>query len=96
MARETLDLTLDRVVGYCHLGEAGRVLEAGAAALTAPDAPVAEILAELTVYCGRMSAWLDLHIPWWSANEIIRSDQGRPQGRPTAPALVPGSVGERA
>lgn len=80
MARELLELTLARVVGYCHLEEAGRALEAARAALAEPDCPVEEILAEVTIYCGRMGAWLDLHVPWWEANEITRRNLGRPAG----------------
>jgi hypothetical protein len=77
VACETLDLTLARVVGYCHLREAGSVLSAGRDALRERDADVGAVLGELTVYCGRMAAWLDLHIPWWEANEVMRRNQGR-------------------
>ncbi|KPQ14548.1 MAG: protein of unknown function DUF3830 [Rhodobacteraceae bacterium HLUCCA09] len=72
MAREALELTLARVVGYCHLHEAGAALEAGHAALGRPGADVGEVLGELVLYCGRMAGWLDLHVPWWEANEIAR------------------------
>ncbi len=72
MAREVLELALARVVGYCHLVEAGTALEAGHAALGQPGADVGAVLGELVVYCGRMAGWLDLHVPWWEANEITR------------------------
>ncbi|SDE20347.1 DUF3830 family protein [Rhodospira trueperi] len=72
IACETLDLTLDRIVGYCHLHESGEVLRAGREALTrTDDSPVGETLADLTIFCGRMAAWLDLRIPWWDANGIV-------------------------
>ena len=77
IARETLDLTLARVVGYCHLGEAGAALEAGRDALLAPGADVTAILGDLTIYCGRMGAWLDLHVPWWECNALMRRALGR-------------------
>lgn len=76
IACETLDLTLARVVGYCHLHDAGAILTAGRdalrAALVSGESDVSAILGDLTLYCGRMSAWLDLHVPWWEANEIMR------------------------
>ena len=74
IARETLRLARSRVVGYCQLHEAGHVLDTGLAALEDGEAAVAEILGELTRYCGRMGAWLDLYIPWWGANELTRAN----------------------
>jgi hypothetical protein len=72
IACETLDLTLDRVVGYCHLHESGAVLRAARKALAGADGATAnETLADLTIFCGRMAAWLDLRIPWWDANEVV-------------------------
>ncbi|KAA5607475.1 hypothetical protein F1188_01545 [Roseospira marina] len=82
IACETLELTLARVVGYCHLTQAGAILEAGRDALREDDADVTAILGDLTVYCGRMSAWLDAHVPWWEANEVMRRNQGRPLAGP--------------
>lgn len=75
IAREVLDLALARVVGYCQLSEAGAVLKVGRDGLLTPGAPVTDLLAELTIYCGRMAGWLDLHIPWWEANEITRRNR---------------------
>jgi len=82
VAREVLDLTLDRVVGYCHLTEAGAVLRAGRESLDEPDAPLDDAFREIITYCGRMSAWLDLHIPWWHTNEIVRRNHQSPLGVP--------------
>jgi hypothetical protein len=72
MAREVLELTLARVVGYCHLHEAGAALRAGHAALVRPGTDVGAVLGDLVLYCGRMAGWLDLRVPWWEANEIAR------------------------
>jgi hypothetical protein len=77
VAREVLELAIARVVGYCQLEEAGGTLRDGIEALGDPAADVATVLGELTIYCGRMGAWLDLHIPWWEANEITRRNLGR-------------------
>lgn len=83
IAREVLDLTLARIVGYCQLEEAGQTLQAGKDALSEPNASVGDILGELTIYCGRMGAWIDLHIPWWEANEVTRRNLAR---SPSVPA----------
>jgi hypothetical protein len=77
IAREALDLMLARVVGYCHLHEAGRVLEEAQAALSDTAVPAKSVLGELTLYCGSMAGWLDLQVPWWEANQIMRRNQGR-------------------
>lgn len=81
IAVEALELALARVVGYCHLGAAGDTLQAGLDAVRgAADAPLDDTLGEIVVYCGSMSAWLDLFIPWWEANEITRRNVAASEG----------------
>jgi hypothetical protein len=81
IAAEALELALARVVGYCHLHEAGDTLQAGLDALRGDaDSPLDDILGEIVLYCGRMSAWLDLVIPWWEANEITRRNVAASEG----------------
>ncbi|MCA8967506.1 MAG: hypothetical protein KDC48_21675 [Planctomycetes bacterium] len=73
-----LELAIARVAGFCHMNEAGAVLGDGITCLKSSASPVDEVLAEVLLYCARLSAWLDLHVPWWQANELTREILGRP------------------
>ena len=72
-----LELAIGRVADFCHMTEAGAVLGCGVECLVSRTAPVDEVLAELVLYCARLSAWLDLHMPWWSANQLTLQMLGR-------------------
>ena len=71
-----IEAAITRVAGFCHMTDAGSVLQTGASLLGADDAEVSTVLEELVLYCGRIAAWLDLHICWWPINEITLEAQG--------------------
>lgn len=62
-----------RLRDFCHLHETAATLELTAASLTVPDAPADAVLDETILICGRLSAWLDLNIPWNDVNEAVRA-----------------------
>jgi len=64
-----IEAAITRVGGFCHMLDTAAVLQAGIACLEAGNDPVEDVLVELILYVGRMAAWLDLHICWWSMNE---------------------------
>lgn len=64
-----LKAAISRVAGFCHLLETGAVLEAGITCLEDKACETDAALEELILYCGRIAAWLDLHICWWPMNE---------------------------
>jgi hypothetical protein len=65
-----LDAMVARVDGFCGMTGVGGVLR-DAATLLRDDAGLAQpALKELVLYCGRVAAWLDLHICWNDMNEI--------------------------
>lgn len=63
IARFAIEAAVTRVAGFCHMADAGAVLEDGLRCLGDPAHPLADVLVELVLYVGRMAAWLDLHIP---------------------------------
>lgn len=72
-----LDAFVERIDGFCGLHRSGAVLTEAARLLREPQAPAAGIVDELVLYCGRMAAWLDLHIPWNALNEQVRAALSR-------------------
>lgn len=66
----TLEAAITRVKGFCHMDSVGEVLSDGVECLVRKVEAVAVVLEELILYCGRIAAWLDLHICWWRMNEI--------------------------
>ena len=71
-----IEAAIARVAGFCHMNEVGAVLQTGADLLAAGGAEISAVLEELVLYCGRIAAWLDLHICWWPMNEITLEAQG--------------------
>ena len=71
-----IEAAIARVAGFCHMTEVGAVLQTGADLMAEGDAEVSVVLEELVLYCGRIAAWLDLHICWWPMNEITLEAQG--------------------
>lgn len=69
IATFAIEAAIARVAGFCHMTETGEVLNTGAHLLTGDEATVQDVLHELVLYCGRIAAWLDLHICWWPMNE---------------------------
>jgi hypothetical protein len=68
-----LDAFVSRIDGLCGLHESGAVLCAAADALRRNPVEAPEIIQDLILYCGRIAAWLDLHIPWNALNESVRA-----------------------
>jgi hypothetical protein len=68
-----LQAFIERIDGFCGLHDSGRVLLQARDLLQIPYVPVPEVVNELVLYCGRMAAWLDLHIPWNALNEDVRA-----------------------
>jgi hypothetical protein len=70
---EALGLAVARIAGFCHLLEAGAVLERIAASLRARPDLAATILDEAILYAGRLAAWLDGRIAWNDITEATRA-----------------------
>lgn len=62
-----------RLSGFCHLTEAGTVLDRAAGLFADEALPVGPTLDESILYLGGLSAWLDLKIPWNALNEAFRA-----------------------
>lgn len=77
VAQFLIQAFIERIDGFCGLHDSGRVLTDAAALLRQHDAPIADVVNELILYCGRMAAWLDLHIPWNALNEQVLASLGR-------------------
>lgn len=75
IATFAIESAIARVAGFCHMTETGEVLDTGARLLTGSEAGVQDVLHELVLYCGRIAAWLDLHICWWPMNETTLTAQ---------------------
>ena len=45
--------------------------------VNAAEVPLQDLLAEVVLYCSRMSNWVDAHIPWFPANELTKRCLGR-------------------
>lgn len=61
-----------RLRDFCRLHESAEVLECVAAFLADPRVPAGAVFDEAILICGRLSAWLDLNIPWNDVNEAVR------------------------
>ncbi len=77
IARFAIEAAITRVAGFCHMTGVGSALEDGVTCLCDPNLRQDTVLEELVLYCGRIAAWLDLHICWWPMNEITLDAQGR-------------------
>lgn len=81
-AINALELGIARIGHYCRMGSTQALLADGIACIEDGSVPLQELLAELILYCSRMSNWIDLHIPWFEANELTRRALGRAEGGP--------------
>ena len=79
IARFAIEAALTRVAGFCHMTHVGSVLEDGLSCLEDAHLEQSTVLEELVLYCGRIAAWLDLHICWWPMNELTLDAQERTQ-----------------
>ncbi len=77
IAIATIELAIARIAGFAQMQASGTHLGEAIAALWDDTVPVGDALAETVLYCGRMSGWLDLHMPWWPANELTKEALGR-------------------
>ena len=71
-----IEAAIARVAGFCHMTDVGAVLQLGADLIENQDLDAAAVLKEMVLYCGRIAAWLDLHICWWEMNETTLRAQG--------------------
>ncbi len=76
-AVNALDLGIGRIGHFCHMSASQAVMEDGIAAVADDALPLQDVLAELILYAGRMSSWVDLRIPWYEANELTKRALGR-------------------
>ena len=77
IAINSLQLGIARIGHYCHLSDSETVLTDAIAVIEAGVVPLQELLAEVVLYCSRMSNWVDVHIPWYPANELTKRALGR-------------------
>lgn len=74
-----IEAAITRVGSFCHMNSVGAVLEDGITCLEESTVDALTVLKELVLYCGRISAWLDLRICWWPMNEItVNANAGWP------------------
>lgn len=76
-AINAMELGIARIGHYCHLTDSEAFLEDAIACVEAGDVALPELLSEVIFYCSRMSNWVDLHIPWYPANELTKKTLGR-------------------
>jgi len=76
-AANALTLGIGRVGHYCRMERSAAVLTDGIACVEDGSVPLQELLAELILYCSRMSNWVDVHIPWFDINELTKRALGR-------------------
>ncbi len=76
-AINAMELGISRLSHYCHLLETEALLNDAIACVKAGDVPLQTLLAEVIFYCSRMSNWIDVHIPWFRANELTKQRLGR-------------------
>lgn len=77
IAINTLTLGIARIGHYCHLDASEAVFHDAIAEVGAAEVPLQDLLAEVILYCSRMSNWVDSHIPWFAANELTKRALGR-------------------
>lgn len=73
----SLRLGIARIGHYCHLSASEAVFADAIAVAEQSDVPLQDLLAEIILYCSRMSNWVDSHIPWYDANELTKRALGR-------------------
>jgi hypothetical protein len=71
-----VDAFITRIVDLCGMESCHTPLADAAQLLREFPEAHAQILQELVLYCGRMAAWLDLHIPWNDLNEAVVDSKG--------------------
>ena len=76
-AINALELGISRIGHYCHLTSSEAVLHDAIDCIQSDDVEFEDLLKELILYCSRMSNWVDLHIPWYAANELALKTLGR-------------------
>ena len=72
-AGTAIDKAAARLAGFCHLASVGAELRRASALLHDPAADARTVLDETILYCGAVSAWLDVSIPWNAVNEAVRA-----------------------
>lgn len=82
VAVNAMELGISRLGHYCHLGETEAFLKDAIACVEAGH-PLQDLLAEVILYCSRMSNWVDLHIPWFPANELMKGLIGQVEEKGT-------------
>jgi hypothetical protein len=75
-AINSLELGISRIGHYCHLADSEAFLYEAIECLKANDLDAQSVYEEIIFYCSRMSNWMDLHIPWYPANEITKKILG--------------------
>ena len=76
-AINSIEVGISRIGHYCHLAQSEYFLQEAIACLNETSLNVQEVFAEVILYCSRMSNWMDLHIPWYPANELTKRALGR-------------------
>lgn len=76
IAINSMELGIARLGHYCHLTQTQAFLE-DAIKCVEEGRPLQVLLSEVIFYCSRMSNWVDLHIPWYPANELTKRLLGR-------------------
>ena len=82
IAVNAMELGIARLGHYCHLGETEAFLR-DAIACVLSGHPLQDLLGEVILYCSRMSNWVDLHIPWFPSNELMKGLLGRMEEKET-------------
>lgn len=77
IAINSMMLGIARLGHYCHLSESEVFLKDAIACVEEGEVPLQDLLAEVIVFCSRMSNWVDLRIPWYPANELTKQALGR-------------------
>lgn len=71
-AINAIELGIARIGHFCQLSDSEAVLQDALNLIDSRDVPLQDLLAEVILYCSRMSNWIDLHIPWYPANELTK------------------------
>lgn len=77
IALNAMHLGIARIGHYCHLADSEAFLRDAIAVTEAAQVPLQDLLAEVILFCSRMSNWVDAHIPWFPANELTKRSLGR-------------------
>lgn len=77
VAVNSLELGISRIGHYCHLSDSEAFLKDAISCVNGANVPLQDLLAEVILYCSRMSNWIDVHIPWFPANELTKKSLGR-------------------